>query len=190
MADVIGADNMADAMAARPRSIYLAGFDVFRPDAVAHGEQLKMLCNKYGYEGRYPLDKQVPRNLPPQEQARWICRSNLKVLEQCDVVVANLNPFRGSEPDSGTVFEVGYAVALGKPVWAYINRSDTLVERLAVQRLPGGRGHVDSLGFTVEDFGLNLNLMLACSVNVVVGTIEDCLQELDSAARHDAAGNP
>ena len=76
------------------RSIYLAGFDIFRPDASAHGEQLKMLCNKYGYEGRYPLDKQVPRNLPPQERARWICRENLALLSECDLVMANLNPFQ------------------------------------------------------------------------------------------------
>ncbi|NLC36749.1 MAG: nucleoside 2-deoxyribosyltransferase, partial [Alcaligenaceae bacterium] len=100
---------MDNAQRGQTQSIYLAGFDVFRPDAVAHGEQLKMLCNKYGYAGQYPLDKRVPRNLPPQEQARWICRNNLEVLRKCDLVVANLNPFRGSEPDSGTVFEVGYA---------------------------------------------------------------------------------
>lgn len=178
-------DNIESGL--RP-SIYLAGFDVFRPDAVAHGEQLKMLCEKYGFEGRYPLDKQAPRNLPTQEQARWICRNNLAVLRECDLVVANLNPFRGAEPDSGTVFEVGYAVALGKPVWAYTGRADTLVQQVAVQRLPGARGHVDSMGYSVEDFGLNLNLMLACSVTVVAGTIEDCLQEIDAVRRqtHDS----
>ena len=163
------------------KTIYLAGFDVFRPDAIQHGEQLKMLCAKYGYEGRYPMDKRVPRNLAPQEQARWICRSNLEVLRECDLVVANLNPFRGAEPDSGTVFEVGFAVASGIPVWAYTSRSDSLVEQVAVQRLPGGRGHVDALGYTVEDFGLNLNLMLACSINVVNGSFEDCLREIDAS---------
>ena len=164
-----------------PKSVYLAGFDIFRPDAVAHGEQLKMLCGKYGFEGLYPLDKQVPRNLPQREQARWICRHNLALLRECDLVVANLNPFRGTEPDSGTVFEAGYAVALGKPVWAYTSRSDSLVAQLAVQRLPGGRGHVDSVGYTVEDYGMNLNLMLACSINLVVGTVEDCLREIDAS---------
>lgn len=174
---------MSNRQEGRPVSIYLAGFDVFRPDAVAHGEQLKLLCAKYGYEGRYPLDKAAPRKLPPQEQARWICRNNLAVLRDCDLVAANLNPFRGAEPDSGTVFEVGYAVALGKPVWAYTSQDAPLVERLAVQRLPGARGHVDSLGYTVEDFGMNLNLMLACSVNVVVGSLEDCLNELELAGQ-------
>ncbi len=172
---------MANPEAGPLPSIYLAGFDVFRPDAVAYGEQLKLLCAKYGYAGRYPLDKQVPRNLAPQEQARWICRNNLAVLRDCDLVVANLNPFRGDEPDSGTVFEVGYAVALGKPVWAYTSRSASLVRQLSVQRLPGGRGHVDTLGYSIEDFGLNLNLMLACSVKVVVGTVEDCLEAVDAA---------
>ena len=36
-------------------------------------------------------------------------------------MLANLEPFRGSEPDSGTAFEVGYALALGKPVYAYLS---------------------------------------------------------------------
>jgi len=177
---------MHDAQRGPANSIYLAGFDIFRPDAVAHGEQLKMLCAKYGFEGRYPMDKQVPRNLPPQEQARWICRNNLEVLRDCQLVVANLNPFRGSEPDSGTVFEVGYAVALGIPVWAYTSRSGSLVEQLAVQRLPGGRGPVDSLGYSVEDYGFGLNLMLACSVNLVEGTLEDCLREIDTVQAQGA----
>ena len=41
--------------AARPRKLYLAGPDVFRADAVAHGEALKALCARYGFEGLYPL---------------------------------------------------------------------------------------------------------------------------------------
>ncbi|WP_416367503.1 nucleoside 2-deoxyribosyltransferase [Variovorax paradoxus] len=34
-------------------------------------------------------------------------------------MIANLEPFRGAEPDFGTVFEVGGATALGLPVVAY-----------------------------------------------------------------------
>ena len=41
------------------KKIYLAGFDVFRKDAVERGIILKNLCEKYGYEGLYPLDNEV-----------------------------------------------------------------------------------------------------------------------------------
>lgn len=98
--------------AARPRKLYLAGPDVFRADAVAHGEALKALCARYGFEGLYPLDNALPKQLAePREQAAWIYRANIGLIERADAVLANLNFFRGAEPDSGTAFEVGYATA-------------------------------------------------------------------------------
>ncbi len=48
--------------ATTPRA-YLAGFDVFRTDAVAHGEYLKSQCRARGLVGLYPLDGQVPDEL-------------------------------------------------------------------------------------------------------------------------------
>lgn len=164
------------------KRIYLAGFDVFRPDARQWGRTLQTLCNKYGFQGLYPLDNQAPRNLSGKELARWICQANLALINQADIVMANVNPFRGAEPDSGTVFEVGYATALGKPVWVYTEENRSLVEQVAVDKqLPAGP-YTDSLGYTVEDFGLNLNLMIACTANVVIGTAEDCLAELAALA--------
>ena len=41
--------------------VYLAGFDVFREDAVELGEYLKRLCRAQGLEGLYPFDNEVPR---------------------------------------------------------------------------------------------------------------------------------
>ncbi len=41
--------------ATTPR-VYLAGFDVFRADAAAHGEHLKLQCRMRGMVGLYPLD--------------------------------------------------------------------------------------------------------------------------------------
>ena len=83
-------------------------------------------------------------------------------------VVANLQPFRGLEPDSGTVFEVGVAAALGLPVVAYGVPQGTYADRatatLATQDENGVLRNAD--GAAIEDFGLPLNLMLACWVAV------------------------
>lgn len=117
--------------AARPRKLYLAGPDVFRADAVAHGEALKALCARYGFEGLYPLDNALPKQLAePREQAAWIYRANIGLIERADAVLANLNFFRGAEPDSGTAFEVGYATALGKPVYGYVDDAGSYAERI------------------------------------------------------------
>jgi len=73
----------------------LAGFDVFRPDAVAYGEHLKALCREHGFVGIYPLDGNAPPSLTPNEKARWIYRANIDALTGADAVMANLNDFRG-----------------------------------------------------------------------------------------------
>ncbi|ANN75763.1 nucleoside 2-deoxyribosyltransferase [Bordetella flabilis] len=159
----------------RAYTLYLAGFDVFRPDAVAYGESLKAMCRQHGIEGLYPLDNAGPAELRDRALAAWIYRSNIALIQRADGVLANLNPFRGAEPDSGTAFEVGYAVALGKPVWAYTRQAGSIVDQVAVAKSADGTRHVDAGGYTVEDFGMNLNLMLACSATVVVGDAAACL---------------
>ncbi|MDX3907444.1 MAG: nucleoside 2-deoxyribosyltransferase [Pigmentiphaga sp.] len=159
--------------------IYLAGPDVFRADAQAHGERLKQLCARHGFEGLFPLDTPAPRGAG-KEAADAIYRANLQLLDGADIVMANLAPFRGHEPDSGTAFEVGYAAARGKQVWAYTEDGRELIQRVATHVGPDG-SPADDHGFRVEDFGLSVNLMLACSVTLVHGGAEDCLRSIAAA---------
>jgi len=147
--------------------IYLAGFDVFRTDAVEHGAALKSLCAAQGMHGLYPMDNQIPEGLAGGAAAQAIYRQNVQMIRRCDAVLANLDTFRGQEPDSGTAFEIGMAVALGKPVWAYFTPVADL--RTLVGCGPQG---LDASGFCVEDFGLPRNLMLACSWVGYSATVE------------------
>lgn len=139
----------------KPYRIYLAGFDVFRQDSIAHGEQLVAQCSKAGAVGLYPLDNVVPPGLSGHAMAKWIADANVRMIDSCDAVLVNLNPFRGHEPDSGSVFEFGYACGIGKPVWGYF--AD---HRAMIDKVPGANGH-DAEGMVVEDFDLPVNLMLA-----------------------------
>ncbi|MDF3886265.1 nucleoside 2-deoxyribosyltransferase [Cupriavidus basilensis] len=165
------------------KTIYLAGFDVFRKDAIAYGETLKALCTRHGFHGLYPLDKSAPAGLSGPDTARWIYEANINLIRRADMVMANLDDFRGpGEPDSGTAFEVGFAIALQKPVWGYSSDPGTLLDRAAVAT--GDKGErLDARGFVVEDFGLGKNLMLACSVKLVAGDAEACLAAMAEAER-------
>ncbi|MGC1333199.1 nucleoside 2-deoxyribosyltransferase, partial [Pseudomonas sp.] len=138
--------------------VYLAGFDVFRRDALVYGQYLKVLCAEQGLEGLYPFDNELPVGVEGLAAARLICQQNIAMIRRCDAVLANLNVFRGQEPDSGTAFEVGLAVALGKPVWAYFAPDRSLREQVHHD----AQGY-DPQGFAVEDFNLPRNLMLAAS---------------------------
>lgn len=161
------------------RRIYLAGPDVFRPDATEHGRALVALCASHGFTGVFPLDESPAGDLPPQLLATRIYQANIAHIEACDAVVANLDFFRGPEPDSGTCFEVGYAVARGKPVVGYIPEDGSLAQRIR-RRHPQavGAGPVDAQGWQLEEFGLPLNLMLAVPCRIVVGGLGAALAVL------------
>lgn len=155
------------------KRIYLAGPDVFEADAVAVGAKLKQLAEKYGLIGLFPLDNVISAKQTPHETARAIRAANLKLLESADIVMANLNPFRGIEPDSGTVFEVGYACALKKAVYCYAADCRDMIARIRdKQQLPPDATFCRE-GKAIEDFNLSHNLML---IDLVVAVdAESCL---------------
>jgi nucleoside 2-deoxyribosyltransferase len=140
--------------------IYLAGPDVFEPDAIEKGAALKELCGEFGFEGLFPLDNAIADMETPYNTAKAIREANIKLLESADIVMANLNPFRGLEPDSGTVYEVGYAAALNKKVYGYAADRRTMIERIRdIQKLAADAS-VCKDGMIIEDFGMSHNLML------------------------------
>ncbi|RUS42851.1 nucleoside 2-deoxyribosyltransferase [Cohnella sp. AR92] len=168
---------MNDNKAATPRlKIYMAGFEVFRPDAVETGIRMKRLCDEYGFEGIFPLDKDIKPQPTKHETATAIFEGNVRLVNRADIVIANLNPFRGSEPDSGTVFECGLAYGLGKKLYGFVTDRRTMEERLHPDIDPATGLHKD--GMTVENFDLPINLMLSVPVTIVEGTLEDALKRL------------
>lgn len=162
-----------------PHRLYLAGPDVFRPDAAEHGRRAVALCAEHGFSAIFPLSASLPEGLAPQALARHIYHANVGHIEACDAVVANLDFFRGPEPDSGTCFEVGYAVARGKPVVGYLPEDGSFAERIR-RRHPHavGEGLKDAAGWELEEFGLPLNLMLAVPCRIVVGDLRAALLAL------------
>jgi nucleoside 2-deoxyribosyltransferase len=144
-------------------SAYLAGPDVFLPNAVAHGQRKIDICARYGIHGRAPLNESIPGlgEMPP-EQAWWaIYRKDISMMEECDVVIANLTPFRGASADSGTLIEVGWFLGRGRPIFGYSNTATLFDAR--------SRNHVGAIpdpvpGLAVEGFGLSDNLMIEGAV--------------------------
>ena len=168
------------------QKIYLAGFDVFYPDAKERFERMKKLCRIAGYEPLVPLDNEITEGL---DVAGQIYRANVDMIDKAGGIIANLNPFRGTEPDSGTVFEVGYGVAKGKKIVGYTDIKDwkTHVAGHENTKLIRGGALFESMftgkptqNYTIEDFGLPLNLMLAKSIDIVTGDFIDALDKYKS----------
>ena len=155
----------------RPR-IYLAGPDVFFPNRDEIFRDLKSRCERAGLTGVAPIDAPIQHNAADGEDqlAQAIYDGNVALLRNADGCIANLQSFRGLEPDSGTVFEVGFAVALGKPVVVYGVPPGTYAQRveamLACKRDAKGALREAANGTTVEGLGQRLNLMLTRSTHL------------------------
>jgi len=119
-------------------SIYCAGPDVFYNDVyqrrmrlTEHFDSLRMfglgqtsLPDLPHQPSGYPVDLVLTFKLPENTSSthpKEIYETCLHHIEKSRGVLANLSPFNGIEPDSGTVMEVGYAHALGRPIYAYTN---------------------------------------------------------------------
>lgn len=154
--------------------LYLAGPDVFAPDAAARFEAMRAACRSSGFEPLTPVDTALPEGVQGAALARFIKDSNVALIRRCDAVVANIAPFRGPNMDPGTAWEIGYAEALGKPVVLW---SETPV--LLAERTPGD-GRLDAQGWMIENFGLAENLMIAINSHGVAADFTAALARLRS----------
>jgi nucleoside 2-deoxyribosyltransferase len=140
--------------------IYLAGPDVFLPDAVDIGRRKVELCRRHGLTGLYPLDNAI--DPAAEDVSLRIFRGNETMMMEADTIIANLTPFRGPGADPGTVYELGYMAGRGKLCLGYSNHPSSYAER--VREFTGVSSRdgrlVDAQGLTVEDFGLSDNLMM------------------------------
>ena len=146
--------------------IYLAGPEVFLPNARDVGQRKIRLCAAAGYEGVFPLDQELDlTGLPKREMARRISMANEGLMRSCDLVIANMTPFRGVSMDAGTAFEMGFMRALGRPVLAYSNTPrDYRTRAEAHRRHEALADDCDHPAVEIEDFDLPDNLMMAVSV--------------------------
>ena len=118
----------------------------------------------HGLRGVSPLDP-LPGETAGETAADGpgaIARRNETHIRLCDAVLANLTPFRGPSADPGTVYEVGFARGLGRPVFGFTCVTADYAAR--VRSLPGSGHRQDGAGLLIEDSGLADNLMIACGI--------------------------
>jgi nucleoside 2-deoxyribosyltransferase len=151
----------------RINSIFLAGPDLWLPDAEAHLARLRETVELAGFEPLIGAGGGLVETQRSEVMARETYAKTLATLRKADAVIANLTPWRGVGADRGTAFECGFAAALGKPVFAYLNvPSEEEAElrgrvELEYGAAPDAEGvWRDPEGCEIEDFGLPENLML------------------------------
>ena len=156
-----------------PPRIYLAGPEVFLPDALVMGARKAAMCTAHALEGVFPLDAQLGlAGLAKPEQARRISEANEGLMRSCAALIANLTPFRGVSMDSGTAFEVGFMRALRRPVLGYTNVTADYRTRAEIYRSgPPPLPEFDYPQAEIEDFDGAENLMIEVAILASGGTV-------------------
>jgi nucleoside 2-deoxyribosyltransferase len=147
--------------------VYLAGPDVFLPEPHERARRMKEICVRHGLDAVSPLDPLRGEAFEAPGDPRVIASRNEMHIRHSAAILANLTPFRGPGADPGTVYEVGYGRALGRPVFGYATVAADYAAR--VRLLPGSSRARDAAGLEIEDFGLFENLMISCGIEASGG---------------------
>lgn len=145
--------------------IYLAGPEVFLPNAKEVLKAKSELARSFGFTPLAPGDNQINVTGTPHERGMQINGFDEALMNEADGILANLTPFRGPGADPGTCYEVGYMCALGKAAFAYTNDSRNNFDRLKahyagdIREMPDGR-IAGADGLSLENFDMAENLML------------------------------
>ena len=166
--------------------LYLAGPDIFRPDAVIYAEKQREICQRYGFVPLQPMDNNVGHKDYSRRTAREIFRADLRQIDEADITVANCNYFRGGCIDDGTAVELGYTFAQGKIAYGYIDSLSPANQQIPTHypchsingQLQDRDGYV-----LVDDFGTAVNLMVHELIEesggrLVQGDFEDAIKQL------------
>ncbi len=162
--------------------VYLAGPEVFVPDARAILDEKIELTRAHGFVPVCPGDLEAPASLKGKARGLATSEVNEKLMLSADFIIANLTPFRGIAADAGTVYELGFMCGRGCPAYAFTNIATGHYER--VLDYYGGDLRTDETGAVRGPDGLELetydmadNLMLDGGIENRKGVI----------VRHNAA---
>jgi nucleoside 2-deoxyribosyltransferase len=153
--------------------VYLAGPDIFVPDAAGLVARKKAICDRYELIGVSPLDPwpDEPADGDALPDWRRIALRNEAQIRSADLMIANLTPFRGPSADVGTVYEVAMMRTLRRPVFGYATTAVGFTRRTAdfASRqggvVAGADGSLrDGEGLLIEQFGLFDNLMIEAGI--------------------------
>ncbi len=162
------------------RTMYLAGPDVFLPDAIAILTAKIAMAAEYGFTALIPGDTHLEARTDAAAPipSSVIYAANVATMKQADFGVLNLTPFRGISADVGTVFELGLMTGLGKPVFGYTNIAADYLDRIWLKMHQGdGTGlsakWIDDQACSIENFGNADNLMIDGALGATGGMVRE-----------------
>ncbi|MGV8026193.1 MAG: nucleoside 2-deoxyribosyltransferase [Anaerolineaceae bacterium] len=151
--------------------LYISGPQKYYPNGLKELKMMKGYAEMHGFEvindfsyleNGYKDFEHIDRNY----------------LDNCDIVIADVNPFRGGEPESGTVFDMGVAFAKKKRLYSYVRDIRNVIHKYPI-------GHYDEEGRIIDEYGYSFgdgqtpgNLMYMIPSKMIEGSFIECIKIL------------
>ncbi len=159
-------------------SIYIAGPECFYPGGTKILDAMRRRAESFGFTVSLPND--VPLKLDHEDLRKngdAIFQNCADSMNRSTAIVADLETFRGTEPDGGSIYEVGMAFARGARCYAYTRDKRAMVHKYQGAQLQGGAVH-DLDGRVLPYQNLPFSPAVLGSCKIIEGDFDDCLRLL------------
>ena len=160
--------------------LYIAGPECFYPRGYSLWHAQRKLAEYYGFTVVLPND--TPLNLEHEnlkDNAREIFSNLQDVIQQTNIIIADLELFRSSEPDCGTLFELGMVYAAKGLLYGYTRDKREMKCKNQSAFLKAGAIHAQKEEkHPYPDIPFAPTTVAACKI--IEGGFEDCLKAVVS----------
>ena len=158
--------------------LYIAGPECFYPRGYDLWWAQRKLAEYHGFTVVLPTSTPLKLDHADARLNAYEIFEDLKVqVARTTAIIADLEFFRGCEPDGGTVFEIGMIYARDGRCYGYTRDTRSMVHKNQAARLQAGEV-VDQQGWPHPYSDLPFCPSLVGSTKIVEGGFEDCLKAL------------
>jgi nucleoside 2-deoxyribosyltransferase len=173
-------------------NVYIAGPECFYPRGYSLWHAQRKLAEYYGFTVVLPND--APLKLDhedPRLNADAIFANLKEVIEATDIIIADLELFRGPNADCGTLFELGMAYAKGARLYGYTRDKRNMIHKNQGYYFSENSRTMETSRY-YQDLPFAPSLM--ASTMIVEGDFHDCLKavmlDLDEQRKRGYLGMP
>ena len=162
-----------------PWKVYVAGAWPFENNWLEIADRIRALCIENNLEPIFlaPDEGNRPTFTNPWSTKSYIFHHHDQQLQASNVIIANLNPFKGYEPDCGTAWECGAAYMYGHKMYGYMDSLAPLIHKIPNVVGEDGR-HYDMYGSVVDDFDYPADLRFGSSMKLFEGKFETVVRQV------------
>ena len=163
------------------KTVYISSPYRYKDGAASYFAKIKEKYEVFGYKAVSSLDGgEKSNNEDPLFDAVVNFKNRMALIDSSDYIVANLNGFHGLETNNDVSFECGYAYAKGKKLIGLLD--DNRVMRDKIPSL--ANNGFDIYDNTIENFNYPINLMFACTMDILqkneLEHIDEIIKKLES----------